>query len=283
MTILMQSYFVDIVLDIDWYSARAGTTVLPRATSTGTIDGWDRAAQLLLYGDGTGIKHLRVVFLAADDEEMHAITDKNIAFWRDAIAVTSAMATSEFSGIQTLEKNSALHAVFCGRGDGETPFLGLTRHMSVPPAADYEGAVQLMARWNPNFRHHLHFLAKFLNDKLPADIRWLQGYRFLEWHFERGGTKLSKNQNFQDFLAKFGGGLDAHMPKGRSRQTRAGFLEEVRALVAHAVMGDRPNREDQEKIEHAVTNTFSVIERLTIQILNEDGPQGVSFMPKIGE
>ena len=70
-----------------------------------------------------------------------------------------------------------------------------------PPAADYEGAVQLMSqRWNPNFRHHLHFLAKFLNDKLPADIRWLQGYpEFLEWHFERGGTKLSKIKTFKIF------------------------------------------------------------------------------------
>jgi hypothetical protein len=272
----MAKWFVDLVLNLDWFCARGGTIPLPVSKSK-LVDERGQPVEFLLYGEGEAIDHLRVLVEAQDYEEASRIVDSNVAFWREAIAVTSAMSSSTYSSAATLGSNSSAHPVLMGEGDADTPLLALSLQWAGPVPADYEAAATIMAMWPRDIRHHLHFLAKFLNPSLPADVRWLQGYRFLEWHFERGAAKLGRNQKFREFLDQYGGSLDEFKLAG---QSRVGFLEEIRAALAHALLADRPMRGAGEQIQNAATNTFVALEGLVTQVLNDLGLPGIEFKRK---
>lgn len=272
----MSTWHVDIVLDFTWIVAQGGQAPEPKARAT-TTDNRGRPIEFLLYGDGEALNHLRVMIDADDVDEANAIVDSNIAFWREAVSVTSVMATSHYTAAATLGANSSAHMVWLGEGVAETPFLVLTLQWAKPVQADYRSATMMMAAWPPQLAHHLHFLAKFLNPNLPADIRWLQGYRFLEWHFERGATKLQQNTAYRTFLNQHANGLDAFK---RPTQTRHSFVEEVRALMAHALLADRSTEAERQAMMNVATDTFAVLEGLVMAVLNEIVAAGVTFHPK---
>ena len=251
--------------------------VLQPVAKSGRTDNRGQPVEFLIYGEGEEINHLRILIQVSGYEEASRIVDSNIAFWREAIAVTSAITSSHYSSAAVFGANSGAHPVMLGEGGAETPLMSLTLQWAKPALANYNAAAIAMATWPEELRHHLHFLAKFLNENLPADIRWLQGYRFLEWHFERGGANLGKNPRFRSFLEQHGDGLDQFKPE---RRTRVGFFQEIRAVLAHAFLADRPEAQASELIKNAATSTFSVLETLIITILNELAPVGTEFKPK---
>jgi hypothetical protein len=273
----MTSFFVDLLLDYEWYSARGGQVPRAHARSSRKLESEDRTAEFWFYGEGEAINHVRIVFEAENAEQAQDVVSRNIAFWRDAIAVTSVISTSHYTAAQTLGANSTLHPVLLGDGDVNTPLFGFKPVLAKSVPANYEAAAHAMANWRPEFKHHLHFLAKFLDPNLPADVRWLHGYRFLEWHFERGGTKLATNNDFRAFIEERGSALDVHKPHGR---TRVGFLEEIRAVLAHALLADRPTEDARTRIQHAVMNTFAALESFVISIMNDHAGEGIKFAPK---
>jgi len=272
----MAVWHVDIVLDLEWIIAHGGEAPEPKARSTRTDDR-GRLVEFLVYGDGVALNHLRVLIDADSDEEAQTIVNANITLWREAISVTSVMATSHYTAAATLGANSSAHMVWLGQGGAETPFIKLELQWAKPVPADYQGAAMMLAAWPPELKHHLHFLAKFLDPNLPADVRWLQGYRFLEWHFERGGARLQNNREFRAFLDQHGAPLDAFK---RANQPRHGFVEEVRGLMAHALLANRATEAEQVMIQSAATNTFPALERLVVAVLNDIAPPGVEFHPK---
>jgi hypothetical protein len=272
----MPIWHVDIVLDLAWIVAHGGETLKPSARARREGPG-GAAVDFLLYGEGEALSHLRVLFPAEDVDAANVIVDANIAFWRDALSVTSVMATSHYSAAATLGANSSLHMVWLGEGGAEAPLMRLELHWAKPVTADYQGAAKLMCAWPPELAHHLHFLAKFLNPNLPADIRWLQGYRFLEWHFERGAANLQRNATYRAFLDEHGAGLDAFK---RANQPRHSYVEEIRALMAHALLADRPTDAEQQNVQHAAMNTFLVLEGLVLAILNSMALPNITFQPK---
>jgi hypothetical protein len=137
-----------------------------------------------------------------------------------------------------------------------------------------------MAAWKPDFRVHLFYLGRFLNHELPPEVRWLNGYRLLEWHFRRGKVGLSKNKAYLAFLAQHGQTLDGLLgPK----QDRKGILEEVRALAAHAILSRTADPRDDNASTNLVIKTFTALEYLVTALLNEGAVEGVSFFPKQSE
>jgi hypothetical protein len=142
---------------------RGGQVPKARARSSRKLEGEDRSAEFWFYGEGEAINHVRIVFEVKNTNQAQEVVDRNIAFWRDAIAVTSVIATSHYTAAQTLGTNSTLHPVFLGEGDVSTPLFGFQPVLAKPVPANYEAAAHVMANWRPEFKHHLHFLAKFLD------------------------------------------------------------------------------------------------------------------------
>jgi len=274
----MLSYYADLILDFEWYGEHGGQLLQPRSCADRKLEGFDRICSMWLFGDDRAIKHFRVTFEAASDEEAGLIISANVVLWRNAIATTSALTGGRYASATTFDERSADHVMLFGQGDISTPPISASLTLPAPGSVSYLDAASMMARWNSSFAIHLHFLAQFFNTNLPADIRWLQGYKVLEWHFERGKTNLGRNQKFKRFVEEHGAGLDDHNPSNR---TRAGFLEETRALIAHAVLANRPQPEDQAKVQNAARNTFRVMEGLVAVVMSECAAEGIEFKPKL--
>jgi hypothetical protein len=142
---------------------------------------------------------------------------------------------------------------------------------------DYPAAASLMVAWKPNFRVHLFYLGRFLNHELPPEVRWLNGYRLLEWHFRRGKVGLAKDNAYPAFLAQHGQAFDALLGP---EQDRKGMIEEVRALAAHAILSRTTDPRNETASTNLIIKTFAALESLVTALLNEGAVEGVSFFPK---
>lgn len=139
-----------------------------------------------------------------------------------------------------------------------------------------------VAAWNVDVRHHLFYFRRLVDDRLPLDVRWLNGYRMLEWHFVGDRSGLSRSVEWRDFVARFKGQLE---PCVRPNQTLVGLLEEARALAAHPGIDDRSEIERTRDPQNVLEKTFRVVEAMVMTVLNEHPSRATSpafFHPRWG-
>lgn len=105
-----------------------------------------------------------------------------------------------------------------------------------------------------------------MDSSLPLDVRWLNGYRLLEWHFVGKKANLSKKPEWQQFVSIF---KTEFRPLLRSNQKCEGLLEQARALAAHAGIDDRPAAERIRDPHNLLEKTFRIIEQMVAAVLNE--------------
>lgn len=208
-----------------------------------------------------------------------AVMNLNIHVWINALEVSSALAIGKVATAATLQQNSASFMTFLAPGNEDADSAIIEPQYAAAAAPDFAGAATLMAAWKPAFRVHLHYLSRFLNSGLPPEVRWLNGYRVLEWHFLQGNVGLAKDAAYRRFLGEHAGLFEGVLG---SKQTSQGLIEETRALVAHAILAKRADPGDDKATSDLVLRTFSIIEALVAQIMNT-GVDGVSFAPLSGE
>jgi hypothetical protein len=264
-------------VDLPWFLACQGRLGEPRARAKQSVQDPDLETEIILYGNEEAIHHLRIMIHTEDDTVAQACTNKNIHQWISALEISSALATSVFTTAAKLQKNSAAFMVFLGQGDVDSLSIQLNLQYAPAARADFDSAARLMAAWKPNFKIHLHYLSRFLNDNLPPEVRWLNGYRALEWHFKRGKTGLANDAAYRTFLDLYGAMLDTHL---RVSQTRYGLLEEIRALIAHALLSKSTDQNDDSTVTDPVLKTFSALESLVMQLMNDGVADGIVFHPK---
>ena len=271
-------WFVDIVIDFAWFVERKGKLGEPRSRARQAIPERDFDNEFLLYGDGEAVRHLRVLLHLECPNAPHDVVNGNIHRWVNLLEVATGLAAPMTASSASLGPNTSAMMVMLGQGDETTDALQLHPEFSPPKPIDYEAAARLMAGWKPDFRVHLFYLGRFLNHQLPPEVRWLNGYRLLEWHFRRGKDKLVKDPTYQDFLARNGQAFDALLA---TNQDRKGVIEEVRAMVAHAVLSRTADPRTENASTNLVLKTFSALESLVIALINEGVVAGLSFMPKL--
>lgn len=266
-------WIADIIVDLAWFSATKGNLGAPKARALQQTFEPDLKVSLLLYGDETAIRHLRIVF----PTEVRAIADacknRNIRSWAHSLEIASALSMLTFSSTAMPFPAPSGPLVVFQRGNEESCSLSIVPQYEAPRSPDFPTAAGLMAGWAVDFEGHLQLLSRFLNPSSPIEVRWLNGYRLLEWHFLRGGTRLSANSRFRAFLAEHGSLLDAHRKPG---QTRHGVLESVRANVAHALLA-RGHTPGAAATEDPVNLTFGAMQVLVNHILNEGRTDNLRF------
>lgn len=270
-------WYADIVLDLQWLATRSGNLGKVRGRALQAVFEPDLQTEVLLFGDEEAIRHMRIMIHTDDDPTARACVDRNIHQWLDALAVSSALATASIAKAAQLHEDSAAFMVIVGQGEESAPARVIEPRYQLPLKADYGGAAKLMTAWNPEFRVHLHYLSRFLNRSYPPEVRWLNGYRLLEWHFLRGGTDLGRDGKYRALIDTHGAALDAHRHAG---QTRFGVIEEVRALVAHALLSEASDPRAENGSTDLILGTFSALEALVAQVMNEGVPEGTSFKLK---
>jgi hypothetical protein len=156
-------------------------------------------------------------------------------------------------------------AVITGQGDESAKAVIMSLN-AAPKPADYKSIATGLVNWEPKARVYLFYLVRFLNPSLPPDARWLNGYRLIEWHFMQGRDGLSGNSAWRALLEEHRAKLQPHL---RSNQTLHGLLEEARAVAAHAILDNRSPAERAMKPGDLITWTFSTLEAVVIEIMNQ--------------
>jgi hypothetical protein len=172
-----------------------------------------------------------------------------------------------------------MFAVALGEGSHDSPTAFLKPLYSPAPKIDYQQIAYGFCPWGGDASQHLFYFRRFIDNSLPLDVRWLNGYRLLEWHFVARKAQLAKAPRWRAFVARFDAMLK---PLARSDQTSVGLLEEARAMAAHAGIDDRSEAERARDPRNAMEKTFRVLESMVVTMLNEHpsiaaGP--VKFLP----
>jgi hypothetical protein len=269
-------WFADIVVDLPWFIGREGKLGEPRARASEPLTDQHVRTEVALYGDDEAIRHVRIIIETDDELAAHACVDGNIHRWVNALEISSMLATPTVSTAAALQKNSAAFMVFMGNGRIDADSVSLTLNYAPQAPADFLAAAAIMTSWKADFRVHLFYISRFLNHSLPPEVRWLNGYRALEWHFMRGKVGLAGSDAFRAFLDRYGTALDANL---KQNQSRHGLIEEVRAQAAHAILSRSTDPRSDYGSTNLILKSFPALESLVMRLMNEGTNGAVSFMP----
>ena len=271
-------WFADIICDLAWFESAQGNMGAPRLKQLIPSGVNGVTTFMCLYGTDSELSHARVLMDVATHAEADRISNELIGYWVSILGVASGLA-SQRSLIPEVFPGTNSYAVVLGEGDELETSVTLT-HLGEPFLIDFLALANCVANWQPDSRAHLFYMGKFLDTSLPLDVRWLNGYRLAEWHFQRNRVGLAGNSQWRDLLERFRSDLIEHLHAG---QTLHGFMEETRALAAHALVDNRPQDHRLAKPGDQIAWSFSVMERIVIHIGNlPDLNRGlVALKPKV--
>ena len=269
-------WFVDIVVDLPWFAERKGKLGKPRSRSTQAIPDSPVTNTFLLYGDDQDIRHLRVLLDTDRSEPPQDIVNANIHRWVELLEVASGIVAGRTATTASLGSNTGGMMVFVGEGDETAESCMIDPQYKHQRALDYEATSKMMAVWVPDFSVHLFYLSRFLNRDLPPEVRWLNGYRVLEWHFRRGKVGLARDPYYRELLEKHGQALE---PILGPKQDRKGLIEEVRALAAHALTSRTADPRLGDTSSNLILKTFQALENLVMAVMNEGTGGRMKFFP----
>ena len=256
---------IDIHCDHEWVVARDGHLGELRSTVGGRSESLGIDIDFRFYGDELSIRHVRVCLGTEDQGVADRYARLNMNAW--VAAIETAMMSEIETGFRVARLGVTdyyMTSSYQGDVDMRAPQLKL--HQSPQPPVDFSRMAAVFAAWNtPDLGQHLLYFRRLIDRSMPLDVRWLNGYRFLEWHFARGGD-LSKSSEWRALLGRHS---DIINPLKRGKQTLWGYMEEARALAAHAGMDRRSEAEKQHDPHNAMFKTMPVIHQLVMTVLNE--------------
>ena len=216
-------WLADIYCDLEWVRERRGVLGEKRFRLSGAkSQSLDIAISFHLFGDDQRVRHVRVLMDTDDEDAAQRCADLNIQIWVQSLEVAVTLATRRPFSVARLP-GTTLFPVSVGRGEENSPAPVLKFPPKEALPIDYKGVAFGMAAWSAGVEHHLFYLRRFIDDSFPLDVRWLNGYRLLEWHFVGRRAGLAKSPAWRTFVDRFRESLAPHL---RRNQTAVGLLEE---------------------------------------------------------
>jgi hypothetical protein len=257
-------WFADIYCDLAWIAERKGllgparfTLRGPKSASLGIN------AEFLFFGDGERIRHFRIAMSTEDRRTAETFMDLNIQAFVTSLEVAVIIETQQPFSVAHAPRSEAFPVAFT-----QDPCNAAVIELLQPKTGELNyGKIALgMATLAGSINPYVFYLRRFIDHSLPLDVRWLNGYRFLEWHFVGAKANLSRCSEWRKFVARF----DDHLlPLLGSNRKSIGLLEEARALAAHAGMDQRPAQKRAFDPRNAMEKTMWVLEQMVITVLNE--------------
>ena len=258
-------WFADVICDFDWFTSCQGDLGTPRIKVQTRLDEPALDIDFLLYGGEFSVRHLRILFHTDKKTVVDECLNCHIQLWIHALEASSAIGSEKPCSVALFPRTTNF-AVITGEGDESAKAHTMSLNDAPPQTANYEAIGTGLVNWTLEAKTHLFFLVRFLNPSIPPDTRWLNGYRLVEWHLMQGKDGLAGNTAWRALLEKHRAKLQPHL---RSNQTLYGLFEETRALAAHAILDNRSDAERLKKPGELITWTFSTLEAIISEIMNE--------------
>lgn len=257
-------WHLDIVCNLEWFSKAAGELGAPLLQQPLPCEELGVPTSLLIYGSSYEVTHLRVVLETESKETAEACISKNLHYWIRLLEAATALLTSSIIGAEVLPDSNAFMTIL-GEGGAESPACKLTPQYGPAIPLNIEALKTCLGNWKKEAEPHLFYFSRFMNSKLPVDVRWLHGYKLAEWHFQRGADGLNKNRHWQELTSRYEAQVVEHLKPG---QKVHGLIERTRALAAHAMSEPPPQDERLRKPGDLVQWTFPLMEQIVMHILN---------------
>lgn len=259
-------WFADICCDIEWVSARKGLLGAPRFTIRGArSESLGIKIEIRLFGDELALRHVRVLMSTEDQRIAQTCLNLNIQTWVAALETAVMLGTKRPFQVAEIP-GSHMCCVVLGQGEEDSPACTVVRNEPSNLPVDYREIAQALAAWGGQTGQYLFYFRRFVDGRMPLDVRWLNGYRLLEWNFVRERANLPRDIEWKQFVSRFESRL---LPFCRPGQKPIGLLEEARALAAHAGLDERSDSERAARSENAMEATFRVLELMVTTVLNE--------------
>ncbi|MBD2535855.1 hypothetical protein H6G97_43535 [Nostoc flagelliforme FACHB-838] len=258
-------WFLDVVCDFGWFIEQEGHFTNPKARLSGRSDSQQIDIVLLIYGDDFNVRHLRVLLHTDDQQVAQACVNANIQAWIWTLETATILTTGVPFSVATLP-NSAKFCTILGQGGEDAVSLKLNLEFCNAVAIDYTKVIMGLANWGPDLRYHLFYFRRFIDESLPLDFRWLNGYKMFEWHFTSNKSDLPNSAAWREFLERFRADLSPYL---KNNQKLHGLIEQTRALVAHASLDDRSPDERAQEPHNLLQITFPTLEKMVMTLLNE--------------
>jgi hypothetical protein len=274
-------WFADIYCDAIWVRERNGLLGPPRSRLRGThSQSLGIMTDFLFFGDDEAVRHIRVLMHTDEHHVADTCENLNIQTWVNALEAAVMLQTNRPFRVLRVPRSPQTFVTVLGRGDEQSPAAVISFTAPDPKPVDYQSLAVAFGAWSADTSPHLFYLRRFIDPDLPLDVRWLNGYRLLEWHFVKDGSfHLSKSDLWKQFVARFEAQLT---PLCRPNQKAVSLLEEARIFAAHAGRDDRSDAERASQQENAMERTFRVLESMVIVVLNEhpSRPAHIKWIPR---
>ncbi|MEP6935397.1 MAG: hypothetical protein ABI988_15905 [Nitrospirota bacterium] len=259
-------WFADIFCDVAWVRERNGVLGPARFSLRGAkSQSLGIEIDLQLFGDDLAVRHARTLMHTDEQGVAERCLDLNVQIWVASPEVAVMLTTNR--PFQVLRvNNSQTFAIGLGQGHEQSPALVIDISPSVAQVVQYQQVALGMSAWGGDLSQYLFYFRRLVDGALPLDVRWLNGYRLLEWHFVREDANLGKSQAWRQFVGRFDSDL---LPLCRTKQKPVGLLEKARALAAHAGLDNRSDSERAADPRNAMETTLRVLESMVIVVLNE--------------
>ena len=257
-------WHLDIVCNLSWLSNTKGDLGVPLLKQSLQCEGVDEPVLYLVYGTPCEVTHLRVVLHVDSKEKADSCIERNLQYWIRLLEATTSLVAETTTGAEILPGTNSF-MTFLGEGGEESQALGITPKYSPAVALNTDAMKKCLGNWKKAAEPHLFYFSRFMNARLPVDVRWLHGYKLAEWHFQRGRDGLAKNPAWKALVS----GLENHVAEYlKPGQKVHNLIERARALAAHAISEPSAQDERLRTPGDLVQWTFPLLEQIAIHILN---------------
>jgi hypothetical protein len=258
-------WFADIIFDIEWYESTKGKVGNAKAEANGKCPFTEIPLKLLFYGSNHRLFHLRVVGDTEDMKLFDTCVNRSQKLWRNRLDVAVAIQTG------TVVNNSLgiLHgkeAVVSGEGNENAGSVSLKTSMPYV-TIDYDALVYTFLNWDYKAEVHLFYFRRLIDENIPLDDRWLNGYKLLEYHFKKEKFQLLDTAEWRVFIERFREDIQPFLQ--HQNQTLYGFIEQVRNETAHAYFDKRSEEERVMKPQTKIELTFPILIKIVNAVMND--------------
>jgi hypothetical protein len=257
-------WHLDIVCNLSWFTNAKGHLGAPLLKQSLECEGLDSPVLYLVYGTSYEITHLRVVMNTESKEKADTCVGRNLQYWIRVLEASTVLLTETATSAEILPNTNSFMTIL-GEGGEESLAVAITPQYGPAIAVNTEALKNCISNWKKDAEPHLFYFSRFMNTKLPLDVRWLHGYKLAEWHFQRGGDGLVKNAAWQALVSGFENQVVEHLKRGQKVHN---LIERARALAAHAMLEPPAQDERLRKPGDLVQWTFPLLTQIVMHILN---------------